>query len=368
MRRACYFFAFAVECCLANSAHSQFAAPQPPESSPTEGASIVDSATNVLNEIMAIPAQGIPRALLRDAQGIAVVPSMIKGGFVVGVRHGRGIVIVKDDNGNWRAPSFITITGGSVGWQAGVQATDIVLVFKTKKSIQGLLNGKFTIGGGVSAAAGPVGREASAATDATLRAEIYSYSRSRGLFAGAAVDGSMISLDNTLTAAYYRGSGMLQADGPPGQPARLPPSADRFMQNVAAFSQPEGAVVPTPELTPAAAIAPGTPPTVPPTVEVQAIRSSLADSSRKLQGLLDQNWQRYLALPPEIYSGNQLPPLETVGEALARYEKVVASPNYGSLSQRPEFQETLGLLKSYRELQAAAGATKNTLTLPPPPM
>src|SRR5262249_16811056 len=149
---------------------------------------------------------------LRDAQGIAVVPGLIKGGFVVGVRHGRGIVIVKDDNGNWRAPSFITITGGSIGWQAGVQATDVVLVFKTRKSIQGLLSGKFTIGADASAAAGPVGREASAATDATLRAEIYSYSRSRGLFAGAAIDGSMISIDNPLTATYYRGTGMLQAD------------------------------------------------------------------------------------------------------------------------------------------------------------
>ena len=207
---------------------------QPPEVLQNEGAAIVTSATNVLNEVMAIPAQGIPRALLRDAQGIAVVPGMLRGGFVVGARHGRGIVVVKDEAGNWRAPSFISITGGSIGWQAGVQSVDLVLVFKSQRSLQGLLRGKFTVGADVSAAAGPVGREASAATDATLRAEIFSYSRSRGRFVGAAIDGSVISLDNEMTYAYYRGTGILPGDGPAVQPPRMPPSAEQFLQAVLA--------------------------------------------------------------------------------------------------------------------------------------
>ena len=153
---------------------------------------IVGSACQVLHEIMAIPARGIPMSLLADAQGIAIVPNLLKGGFVVGVRHGRGVIVVRDDNGQWRPPTFITITGGSVGWQIGVQATDLVLVFKTKTGVESLMRGKFTIGGGVAAAAGPVGRQAEAGTDARLRAEIFSYSRSRGLFAGVALDGSVI--------------------------------------------------------------------------------------------------------------------------------------------------------------------------------
>ena len=184
-----------------------------------EEVSIVESATQVLNEIMAAPAQAIPVALLHDAKGIIICPGMLKGGFVIGVKHGRGVLVVRDDNGNWRAPSFISITGGSIGWQIGIQATDVILVFKTKKSIQGLINGKFTIGGDVSAAAGPVGRDASASTDLQFRAEIYSYSRSRGLFAGAALDGSQVSMDNAATAAYYRGTGILQPDLAAGQAA-----------------------------------------------------------------------------------------------------------------------------------------------------
>ena len=110
----------------------------------------MESACQVLNEIMAIPAKAIPRSLVADAQGIAIMPGLLKGGFVVGVRHGRGVVVVRDENGGWRPPTFITITGGSLGWQVGIQATDIVLVFKTKTSVEGLMRGKFTLGGGVA--------------------------------------------------------------------------------------------------------------------------------------------------------------------------------------------------------------------------
>jgi SH3 domain-containing YSC84-like protein 1 len=334
---------------------------------------IVESSTNVLNEIMAIPAQGIPRALLHDAQGIAIVPSLLKGGFVIGVKHGRGVVVLRDENGNWRAPSFISITGGSIGWQAGVQSTDVVLVFKTKNSIQGFTSGKFTIGADVAAAAGPVGREASAGTDGTLRAEMYSYSRSRGLFAGASLDGSMISLDNEATALFYRGTGILPGDGPTVQQPVLPGAAAKLLETIAMYAgdgpvptiAPAGTVVPSPAAVPTpaapAALAPNANPLP---ADIRAIQAQLAESSRRLSGIVDANWQKFLALPAEIYNPQQAAPAQSIDTVLDRYNKVGADPKYRALAQRPEFQETLGLLKSYHDLQAAANPT---IALPPPP-
>ncbi len=129
---------------------------------------VVDDAREVIAEIMAIPANGIPASLLANAQGIVIVPDLVKGAFVVGARYGRGIVMVRDERGFWRPPSFVTLAGGSFGWQIGLQVTDIILVFKTRSSVQGLLRGKFTVGADAAAAAGPVGREAAAATDTEL--------------------------------------------------------------------------------------------------------------------------------------------------------------------------------------------------------
>ena len=139
-----------------------------------------------------------------------------------------GVVVLRDENGGWRPPIFITITGGSFGWQIGVQATDIVLVFKTKTSVEHLIRGTFTIGGDVAVAAGPVGRQAEAATDARLKAEIFSYSRSRGLFAGLALDGSVIQVDTQANVVYYRSASTGQA----GQPQTLPPSAARLLGEI----------------------------------------------------------------------------------------------------------------------------------------
>src|SRR5262249_39673209 len=153
----------------------------------------------------------------------------------IGGRYGHGVLVMRNQQGVWRAPSFITIAGGSIGWQLGIQATDMILVFKTEKRVQGLINGKFTLGVDAAPAAGPVGREASASTDVQLKAEIYSYSRSRGLFAGAVFDGSVISMDNAATAAYYRGTGILWQDGPPNQAPALPPSAATLLATIAAY-------------------------------------------------------------------------------------------------------------------------------------
>jgi lipid-binding SYLF domain-containing protein len=160
-------------------------------------------AVRVLDEIMQAPDKAIPQDLLREAKAIAVVPDVIKAGFVFGGRRGEGLVSIKSPDGTWSNPSFVTLTGGSVGFQAGVSATDVVLVFRTQRGVDGIVNGKFTIGADASAAAGPVGRSAQASTDAQLKAEIYSYSRSRGLFAGVALDGSALRIDQDANAAVY---------------------------------------------------------------------------------------------------------------------------------------------------------------------
>ena len=199
-------------------------------------ASLVDSSSAVLNEFMSIPAEGIPRSMIASAEGLVIIPGMFKVGFVAGVRHGKGIVVIKDQNGAWRPPMFVSMTGGSVGWQVGVQATDVILVFKTRKSVNGLLNGKFTIGADAAAAAGPVGRQAAAATDAQLRAEILSYSRSRGLFAGVSLDGSALQVDGVASQDYYRQAGMSPDGTPLMAGAQLPPSAGRLLAQLATYS------------------------------------------------------------------------------------------------------------------------------------
>ncbi|KZC23270.1 hypothetical protein RHOFW104T7_14635 [Rhodanobacter thiooxydans] len=161
------------------------------------------NAVRVMNDIMQAPDKAIPKDLLQNARAIAVIPDMIKAGFIFGGRRGEGLISVKSPNGTWSNPSFITMTGGSVGFQAGVSSTDVILVFRTQRGVDSIVNGKFTLGADASAAAGPVGRTASASTDAQMKAEIYSYSRSRGLFAGVALDGSALRIDYDANAAVY---------------------------------------------------------------------------------------------------------------------------------------------------------------------
>ncbi len=162
-----------------------------------------ENAVRVLNEVMQAPDKAIPRDLLQNAHAIAVIPDVIKAGFVVGGRRGEGLIAVKSADGTWSNPSFVALTGGSVGFQAGVSSTDVVLVFRTQRGVDSIVHGKFTLGADASAAAGPVGRTAQASTDAQLKAEIFSYSRARGLFAGVALDGSVISIDNKSNQAVY---------------------------------------------------------------------------------------------------------------------------------------------------------------------
>jgi lipid-binding SYLF domain-containing protein len=161
------------------------------------------NSVRVLKEIMEAPDKSIPSDLLKDAHAIAVIPDMVKAGFIFGGRRGEGLISVKSPDGTWSNPSFITLTGGSVGFQAGVSSTDVILVFRTQRGVDSIVNGKFTLGADAAAAAGPVGRTASASTDSQMKAEIYSYSRSRGLFAGVALDGSALRIDYDANAAIY---------------------------------------------------------------------------------------------------------------------------------------------------------------------
>lgn len=163
----------------------------------------IERATEVLHEVVRMPERTIPRKMLSDAYAIAVIPDVVKAGLVVGGRHGRGMISIRLPDGTWSAPSFISLTGGSFGFQAGVQATDVVLVFRSARGVDSIVNGKFTLGADAAVAAGPVGRTAQASTDGQLKAEIYSYSRSRGLFAGIALDGAVLSIDHRANARAY---------------------------------------------------------------------------------------------------------------------------------------------------------------------
>ncbi len=172
----------------------------------SDALSVVEEAVEVLSNYRNVPEQRIPARLLRDAEAVAVVPSVIKAGLVIGGRRGHGLLSIRSADGSWSHPVFIRLTGGSIGFQAGVQSTDVILVFKTRRSIEGLINGTFTLGADASVAAGPVGREANAATDIELKAEIYAYSRSRGLFAGVALDGSSLKMDYDRNESIYGNS------------------------------------------------------------------------------------------------------------------------------------------------------------------
>jgi len=309
----------------------------------------VQAATEVLKEAMGTSLKQIPQSMLSGANGVAIIPNVIKGGFVLGARHGRGLLFVREPGGVWHAPVFITLTGGNIGWQAGIQSSDIVLVFKTPQSIQGILSGKLTIGADAAAAAGPVGRQGSIATDGQLKAEIYSYSRSRGLFAGVSVDGSVVQVDSLATGAYYRSPG-------PGQPVIVPMAAQQLTQTIANYADSN--------LDPAtlqqhAGLAEQHRATEP-----DLLRNQLIQLAPRLYGMLDEPWQAFLALPPSVLSTDSHPAPAEFANTLQHFESVASAPQYQDLAARPEFQSVHGLLKQYQQSLAESVAK---LQLPPPP-
>ena len=162
----------------------------------------LDNATSVMHEIMGMPDKGIPEEVLGHAKCIAVVPHMVKGGFVFGAKGGKGVATCRTANG-WSAPAFITISGGSWGLQIGVEAVDVVMIIQNEKGMQRLLSSNFQVGADASAAAGPVGRHAEAGTDWKMDTEILTYSRAKGAFAGLTLEGASIRQDNDSRHAMY---------------------------------------------------------------------------------------------------------------------------------------------------------------------
>ncbi len=163
----------------------------------------VEKADEVFKEMMGIPEEGIPESLLNRAEAIAVIPGFWKAAWGIGGRHGKGVILVKHEKG-WSYPAFISMTGGSLGFQIGVQRADIILVFKNKRSVKTIDEGKFTLGADAGVAVGPVGRKAEASTDIKFEAEIYSYSKSKGVFAGVSIEGAVLSMDRDANAKFYR--------------------------------------------------------------------------------------------------------------------------------------------------------------------
>lgn len=189
----------------------------------------LDKAANVLHEVMGTPDKGIPEEVMDHAKCVAVVPHMIKGGFVFGAEGGRGVATCRTASG-WSAPAFFTIAGGSWGLQIGVEGIDLVMIFQNDQGMEHLLNSKFQVGGDASAAAGPVGRHASADTDWKMNAEILTYSRAKGAFAGLTLNGAAVKEDKDTTHAIY-GENVTERDVLTG---KVPPpaSAHAFLSAV----------------------------------------------------------------------------------------------------------------------------------------
>ena len=219
------------------------------------------TSSQVLEELRAVSDQSIPDRLLERAYAIAVIPDATKVAWFFGGRRGHGALVVRDKDGRFSDPVFVTLTGGSFGLQWGVQQTDVVLVFTTPRDVQGISGGKITLGADASVAAGPVGRQASAGTDASFKAEVYSYSRNRGAFIGLALDGAVMSIDDRGNAAFYAKPGVLASDIMAGNVHSDDPSVQRFRSAVATSTgdQRVASAAPAPAGTPAAATMPTAP-------------------------------------------------------------------------------------------------------------
>jgi lipid-binding SYLF domain-containing protein len=202
--------------------------------------------------------QSIPGWLLERAYGVVVVPRVIKGALGIGGRGGRGVMAVRNPDGTWSNPVFVTLAGVNIGFQIGVQSTDVVLVLMSRMSVEGIAGGKVTLGADASVAAGPMGRSAAAATDPTLKAQVLSYSRNEGIFAGVALDGTVISVDNASNVSAYGVSDILPSQILGGSPSMAPAAAQAF---TAALNKATGGAAAAP---PAATPVENAPPPVDP--------------------------------------------------------------------------------------------------------
>ena len=200
------------------------ALPDPSFAQSNDEAKLVQAAV-VLRTFTDNEQQGIPIQLLQDARGIAIIPNVIRAGFILGARRGRGVLAVRDAHGEWTNPAFITLTGGSIGGQIGVDSADVILIFANDRSVRNIASGRFTLGGEASAVAGPLGRRSAAAV--TLKSEVYVYMRSRGLFAGAVFEGARLDVDQQASALFYAADPIAEPFGP--QNAGTPDSVRQFL-------------------------------------------------------------------------------------------------------------------------------------------
>jgi lipid-binding SYLF domain-containing protein len=194
----------------------------------------VQAAADVLNEIQGAPDSGIPQEVLGSAECVAVVPSMLKGGFIVSANYGRGLASCRTPKG-WSAPAFFTVAGGGVGFQIGGQAVDLVMLIMNDNGMKNLLSSKFELGADASVAAGPVGRHAEGSTDWKMRAQVLTYSRARGVFAGISLNGAVVKQDKDSTREFYNRmvsfKALLNGDVEP------PPAANPFLTTLAKWAQ-----------------------------------------------------------------------------------------------------------------------------------
>jgi lipid-binding SYLF domain-containing protein len=207
--------------------------------------------------------QSVPTWMLQRAYGIVVVPQVIKGAVFFGGRGGRGVMSVRNPDGSWSDPVFVTLGGGSFGFQFGVQSSDVVLILMSRKSVEGISGGKVTLGADASVAAGPLGRSASANTDATLKAQVLSYARSEGLFFGVALDGSVISVDDKSNAAAYGMPDVYPSQILEGKITSPPQAAVEFKAALTRATEAADAVGAAQAAVPAATATPATPATKP---------------------------------------------------------------------------------------------------------
>lgn len=163
----------------------------------------VDDAVEVFQSFVSLPEKQVPRELMKTIYGLGIFPDVQKASFVIGGQRGAGVLLERRGDGSWSMPLFVTLSGASVGWQAGIQSSDIVLFFRTRRSVDSVLRGKYTLGVTASVAAGAMGREAGAVTDTDMKAEIYSYARSRGIFAGVGIQGVSLEVDLDAASRYY---------------------------------------------------------------------------------------------------------------------------------------------------------------------
>ncbi len=195
----------------------------------------VEDALEVFRQLVEVPDKDVPAFMMTDAYGIAILPGVQKAAFVVGGQYGKGILVERKADGAWSSPVFITLKGGSIGWQIGVQSVDLVLFFRTKKSLDGVLGGSFTLGVDASVAAGSLGRQAGASTDTDLSAEILSYARARGIFAGLTLSGATLEIDFSAGSLYY-GKSVSTDDILAGKGFTMPPSAAELAKALSTYS------------------------------------------------------------------------------------------------------------------------------------